>query len=140
MPCVRFRFLLAETGECHSCTQHPVLLKMAILYHRNSSLSTYSSNALPTSVTPPCGICMVGYEGYVPTNYFPEDFQPRAKQDQRLQVRQRSVEGVYLLWHKLKCSYCSQPISAECGTSKAGAKKRYYKCFSRKNHNRAKSL
>ena len=47
----------------------------------------------------------------------------------------RSVEVVYLLRHKLKCGYCGQPISAECGTSKTGAKKRYYKCFGRKNHN-----
>ena len=47
----------------------------------------------------------------------------------------RSVEVVYLLRHKLKCGYCGRPISAECGTSKTGAKKRYYKCFGRKNHN-----
>ena len=47
----------------------------------------------------------------------------------------RSVEVVYLLRHKLKCGYCGQPISAETGTSKTGAKKRYYKCFGRKNHN-----
>ena len=40
-------FLLAEMGECHSCTQHPVLLKMAILYHRNPSLSTDSSHRRP---------------------------------------------------------------------------------------------
>ena len=25
MPCVRFRFLLAEMGECHSCTQQYLL-------------------------------------------------------------------------------------------------------------------
>ena len=47
----------------------------------------------------------------------------------------RSVEVVYLLRHKLKCGYCGQPISAETGTSKTGAKKRYYKCYGRKNHN-----
>ena len=34
-------------GECHICTQHPALLKMAILYHRNPSLSTDSSHRLP---------------------------------------------------------------------------------------------
>ena len=50
----------------------------------------------------------------------------------------RSIEVVYLLRHKLKCGYCGQPISAECGTSKTGAKKRYYKCFGRKNHNGCK--
>ena len=27
MPCVRFRFLLAEMGECHSCTQQAISLK-----------------------------------------------------------------------------------------------------------------
>ena len=50
----------------------------------------------------------------------------------------RSVEVVYLLRHKLKCGYCGQPISAECGTSKTGDKKRYYKCLGRKNHNGCK--
>ena len=44
---VRFRSFVAEMGECRSCTQHPVLLKMAILYHRNPSLSTDSSHRLP---------------------------------------------------------------------------------------------
>ncbi len=38
---------VAEMGECHSCTQHPILLKMAILYHRSPSLSTDSSHRLP---------------------------------------------------------------------------------------------
>ena len=50
----------------------------------------------------------------------------------------RSTEVVYLLRHKVKCGYCGQPISAECGTSKTGAKKRYYKCLGRKNHNGCK--
>ena len=38
---------VAEMGECHSCTQHPIPLKMAILYHRNPSLSTDSSHRRP---------------------------------------------------------------------------------------------
>ena len=50
----------------------------------------------------------------------------------------RSTEVVYLLRHKAKCGYCGQPISAECGTSKTGDKKRYYKCLGRKNHNGCK--
>lgn len=29
--------------------------------------------------------------------------------------------------------YCGKPIGAECGTSKNGTKKRYYKCLGRKN-------
>ncbi len=48
------------------------------------------------------------------------------------QYGKRSTEVVYLLRHKLKCGYCSQPISAECGTAKNGEKKRYYKCLGRK--------
>ena len=45
--CVRFGSFWAETGGCHSCTQHPIPLKMAILYHRSPSLSTDSSHRLP---------------------------------------------------------------------------------------------
>ena len=29
----------------------------------------------------------------------------------------RSIEVVYLLRNKLKCGYCGEPISAECGTT-----------------------
>lgn len=47
----------------------------------------------------------------------------------------RSVEVVYLLRHKIKCGYCGQPISAECGTAKNGETKRYYKCLGRKHRN-----
>lgn len=50
----------------------------------------------------------------------------------------RSVEVVYLLRHKLRCGYCGQPISAECGTSKMGEVKRYYKCFGRKHQSGCK--
>ena len=44
----------------------------------------------------------------------------------------RSVEVVYLLRNKMRCGYCGKTISAETGTSKTGAVKRYYKCFGRK--------
>ena len=44
----------------------------------------------------------------------------------------RSVEVVYLLRGKLKCGYCGESIIAECGTSKDGEKRYYYKCRGRK--------
>ena len=47
----------------------------------------------------------------------------------------RSTEVIYLLRHKLTCGYCGEPISAECGTSETGQKRRYYKCLGRKRHN-----
>jgi len=50
----------------------------------------------------------------------------------------RSVEVIYILRNKLKCGYCGQSISAECGTSKTGKKERYYKCYGRKNGNSCK--
>ena len=46
----------------------------------------------------------------------------------------RSIEVVYLLRNKLKCGYCGEPISAECGTSSKGNKRRYYKCLGKKRH------
>ena len=46
----------------------------------------------------------------------------------------RSVEVVYLLRNKLKCGYCGEPISAECGTTSQGNKRRYYKCLGKKRH------
>lgn len=48
----------------------------------------------------------------------------------------RSVEVVYLLRNKLKCGYCGEPISAECGTTSQGKKRRYYKCLGKKRHTR----
>jgi len=47
----------------------------------------------------------------------------------------RSVEVVYLLRNKMKCGYCGSTVTAECGTSKNGEKKRYYKCLGRKHNN-----
>ena len=46
----------------------------------------------------------------------------------------RSIEVVYLLRNKIKCGYCGEPISAECGTTSQGKKRRYYKCLGRKRH------
>ena len=45
----------------------------------------------------------------------------------------RSVAVVYLLRHKMKCGYCGESIIAECGTSKTGDRRYYYKCHGRKN-------
>ncbi len=50
----------------------------------------------------------------------------------------RSTEVIYLLRHKLKCGYCGQPISADCGTTKQGKKMHYYKCLGRKRNNGCK--
>ena len=47
---VRFRFLLAEMGECRSCTQHPVLLNVAILYHRKSYMSIVFHSGICDSI------------------------------------------------------------------------------------------
>ncbi len=44
----------------------------------------------------------------------------------------RSVAVVYLLRGKLKCGYCGESVIAECGTSKDGEKRYYYKCRGRK--------
>ena len=41
---------LAEMGECHSCTQHPVLLKVAILYHRKSYMSIVFHSGIYDSI------------------------------------------------------------------------------------------
>ena len=47
-----------------------------------------------------------------------------------------SVKVTYLFRNKLICGYCGSPISAECGTTKNGEVKRYYKCYGRKTkHN-----
>ena len=46
----------------------------------------------------------------------------------------RSIEVVYLLRNKLKCGYCDELISAECGTTSQGKKRRYYKCLGKKRH------
>ena len=37
--CRSSAFFVAEMGECHSCTQHPILLKTTILYLKKSYMS-----------------------------------------------------------------------------------------------------
>ena len=62
----------------------------------------------------------------------------RAKVDAN-KYGKRSVAVVYLLRHKMKCGYCGENIIAECGTSKMGDRRYYYKCHGRKNlHNGCK--
>ena len=45
----------------------------------------------------------------------------------------RSIVTVYLLRHKVRCGYCGNPVSAECGTASNGTKKHYYACKGRKS-------
>ncbi|MBO7293116.1 MAG: recombinase family protein [Clostridia bacterium] len=45
----------------------------------------------------------------------------------------RSIAVVYLLRNKMKCGCCGESIIAECGTSKMGDRRYYYKCHGRKN-------
>ena len=45
----------------------------------------------------------------------------------------RSTAVVYLLRNKMKCGLCGESIIAECGTSKMGDRRYYYKCHGRKN-------
>jgi Site-specific recombinases, DNA invertase Pin homologs len=53
----------------------------------------------------------------------------------------RSIKTVYLLRFKVKCGYCGNPISADCGTAKNGTKKHYYTCRGRKKlHNGCEKL
>lgn len=46
----------------------------------------------------------------------------------------RSVKETYLLRNKVKCGYCGNSISAECGTARSGDVIRYYKCIGRKKY------
>lgn len=41
---------------------------------------------------------------------------------------------MYLLRNKLNCGCCGESISAECGKSSKGNKRRYYKCLEKKRH------
>ncbi len=59
----------------------------------------------------------------------------RAKVDAN-KYGKKSVAVVYLLRQKMKCGYCGESLIAECGTSKMGDRRYYYKCHGRKNlHN-----
>ena len=51
---------------------------------------------------------------------------------QTYQHGKNSIEVTYLLRNKLKCGYCGQTLIGECGTTKKGDRKYYYKCRGRK--------
>lgn len=74
------------------------------------------------------------YPQIVPTDLF-EKVRRKIEQNK---YGKRSVQVVYLLRNKLKCGYCGEPVSAECGTAKNGEVKRYYKCLGRKHNNGCK--
>ena len=83
------------------------------------------------------GICKVKENVY--TDIFPAILPVELFNRVRLIVEKnrngkRSVQVDYLLRHKMKCGYCGMPISAECGTSKTGEKKYYYKCLGKKKY------
>lgn len=48
-------------------------------------------------------------------------------------IGKHSNAVVYLLRQKMKCGYCGENRSGECGTSKQGVRTYYYKCHGRKN-------
>ena len=47
-------------------------------------------------------------------------------------IGKHSNAVVYLLRQKMKCGYCGENMSGECGTSKQGVRTYYYKCHGRK--------
>ena len=83
------------------------------------------------------------HDGEVFENMYPQIVPTETFERVREKVSQnkygkRSTEVRYLLRNKLKCGYCGQPISAECGTGGNGEVKRYYKCLGRKRGNNCK--
>ena len=48
-------------------------------------------------------------------------------------IGKHSNAVVNLLRQKMKCGYCGENMSGECGTSKQGVRTYYYKCHGRKN-------
>lgn len=74
------------------------------------------------------------YADIYPQIITPEAFaKAKARIDENKNGK-RSTETVYLLRGKLRCGYCGMPISAECGTSRTGEKRYYYKCSGRKKY------
>ena len=87
------------------------------------------------------GIYRLGDEVF--ENMYPQIVTPKTFEIVREKVKvnqygKRSLDVVYLLRNKMKCGYCGQPINAECGTSKNGKRKHYYKCFGRKRNSGCK--
>ena len=87
------------------------------------------------------GIYRLGDEVF--ENMYPQIVTPKIFEIVREKVKvnqygKRSLNVVYLLRNKMKCGYCGQSINAECGTSKNGKRKHYYKCFGRKRNSGCK--
>ena len=83
------------------------------------------------------------YKGQVFTNIYPQIvptdiFEIVRDKMQKNKKGSRSPKIVYIFRQKAFCGKCGQPISAECGTSCTGDKRRYYKCYGRKNRNGCK--
>ena len=74
------------------------------------------------------------FENMYPRIVSQEIYDKVRKKTSQNRYGKRSIEVVYLLRNKLKCGYCGEPISAECGTSSKGNKRRYYKCLGKKKH------
>ena len=70
------------------------------------------------------------YPQIVPKDLFDKIKRKLAKN----KLGSRSVKETYLLRNKVKCGYCGNPISAECGTARNGDVIRYYKCIGRKKY------
>lgn len=90
------------------------------------------------------GICRVNNETFenIYPPIIPKEIYEKVRAKIELnKVGKRSIVETYLLRNKLKCGYCGNIISAECGTSKTGDIRRYYKCRGRKyQHSCQKSV
>jgi site-specific DNA recombinase len=78
------------------------------------------------------------FENMYPRIVEPDVYDIVRKKTESNHYGKRSTEVIYLLRHKLTCGYCGNPMSAECGSSSSGKRRRYYKCLGRKRHNGCK--
>ena len=78
------------------------------------------------------------FENMYPQIVTPKTFEIVREKVKDNQYGKRSLDVVYLLRNKMKCGYCGQSMNAECGTSKNGKRKHYYKCFGRKRNSGCK--
>lgn len=68
------------------------------------------------------------YAQIVPTELF--NFVRQRTEENK--YGRHSKEVIYLLKNRAFCGYCGAPYSSDCGTSKNGTLKRYYKCRAKK--------
>ena len=78
------------------------------------------------------------FENMYPQIVTPKTFEIVREKVKENQYGKRSLDVVYLLRNKMKCGYCGKSINGECGTSKNGQRKHYYKCFGRKRNSGCK--